>query len=135
MTETADQPEGLQQDVPAVGGSLHSVVPAAAGTRGCGSRTLCALLTYLDIAQHMQVLHSTGKLHGNLAPHNILIYAGNKVRCQSAGVIATFCGVALCRIMQFCTLAKLQLRRTGTHVARLHLLRQLSSAFCRMCAA
>eukprot|EP00892_Ulva_mutabilis_P004834 jgi/Ulvmu1/2722/UM014_0179.1 len=54
-------------------GALYSALPTKAGTKGCGSRTLCALLTSLDVANGMKLLHKYKILHGDLKPHNVLL--------------------------------------------------------------
>ena len=72
-----------------VAGSLRSWLTGAAGcsqgtqlgvpSAGCGSRTLCALLTCADIANGMRILHSAGTLHGDLAPRHVMLYSNHKV--------------------------------------------------------
>lgn len=71
-------------------GALYTEVPLKAGTKGCSSRTLCALLTSLDIANGMKLLHTADMLHGNLSPHNVLLYTSHKV-CALAEPSADCC--------------------------------------------
>jgi serine/threonine protein kinase len=60
-------------------GVLHTAVPAKAGTRHC-DRTLCALLTALDVARGIKLLHKYKILHGDLKPHNVLLCSSHAVR-------------------------------------------------------
>lgn len=59
-------------------GALYSSLPAKAGTKGCG-RTLCALLTALDVANGMKLLHKYKILHSDLKPHNVLLVSSHTV--------------------------------------------------------
>ena len=59
-------------------GALYSSLPNKAGTKGCG-RTLCALLTALDVANGMKLLHKYKILHSDLKPHNVLLCSSHKV--------------------------------------------------------
>lgn len=58
---------------------LCTDLPKLAGRQGCNSRTLCALLTSLDIANGMRVLHESNTLHQNLTTHNVLLFTSHKV--------------------------------------------------------
>ena len=60
-------------------GALYSSLPTKAGTKGCG-RTLCALLTSLDVANGMKLLHKYKILHSDLKPHNVLLVSSHTVR-------------------------------------------------------
>jgi hypothetical protein len=60
-------------------GALYSSLPTKAGTKGCG-RTLCALLTALDVANGMKLLHKYKILHSDLKPHNVLLVSSHTVR-------------------------------------------------------
>ena len=60
-------------------GALYSALPNKAGTKGCGSRTLCALLTSLDVANGMKLLHKYKILHSDLKPHNVLLCSSHTV--------------------------------------------------------
>jgi serine/threonine protein kinase len=60
-------------------GALYASLPTKAGTKGCG-RTLCALLTALDVANGMKLLHKYKILHSDLKPHNVLLVSSHTVR-------------------------------------------------------
>jgi Protein tyrosine and serine/threonine kinase len=64
-------------------GALYAALPTKAGTQGCGSRTLCALLTSLDVANGMKLLHKYKILHSDLKPHNVLLCSSHTVRCTA----------------------------------------------------
>ena len=65
-------------------GALYAALPTKAGTQGCGSRTLCALLTSLDVANGMKLLHKYKILHSDLKPHNVLLCSSHTVRTLAA---------------------------------------------------
>lgn len=62
-------------------GALYSALPKKAGTQGC-ARTLCALLTSLDVANGMKLLHKYKILHSDLKPHNVLLCSSHKARTR-----------------------------------------------------
>lgn len=83
--------------------TLHTEVPTLAGTKGCGSRTLCALLTSLDVANGMKLLHKVELLHGYLAPHNVMLYSSPKVCDPANPILCLLVAIVKGKASYYCT--------------------------------
>jgi len=56
------------------------VVPLHIARGGSMEQTLCALMTTLDIARGLRLLHKYHVIHGDLKPHNVLVSRATDVR-------------------------------------------------------
>lgn len=60
-------------------GPYFEAVPRSINVPSC-SHVLCALLTALDVARGIKLLHKYKILHGDLKPHNVLLAEAPEVR-------------------------------------------------------